>query len=78
MKKDGKPADEIQKAVEELQRLRAELAIAEKANAGQGTEHNIDRKLFDETVLRRMFVVPAFEIHGGVAGLFDYGPPGWP
>ena len=76
MKKDGKPADEIQKAVEELQRLRAELAIAEKANAGQGTEHNIDRKLFDETVLRRMFVVPAFEIHGGVAGLFDYGPPG--
>ena len=76
MKKDGKPADQIQKAVEELQRLRAELAIAEKANAGQGTEHNIDRKLFDETVLRRMFVVPAFEIHGGVAGLFDYGPPG--
>ena len=45
MKKDGKPADEIQKAVEELQRLRAELAIAEKANAGQGTEHNIDRKV---------------------------------
>ena len=76
MKKDGKPADQIEKAVEELKRLRAELAIAEKANAGQGTEHNIDRKLFDETVLRRMFVVPAFEIHGGVAGLFDYGPPG--
>jgi glycyl-tRNA synthetase len=23
-----------------------------------------------------MFVVPAFEIHGGVAGLYDYGPPG--
>ena len=76
MKKDGKPADQIEKAVEELKKLRAELAIAEKANAGQGTEHNIDRKLFDETVLRRMFVVPAFEIHGGVAGLFDYGPPG--
>lgn len=23
-----------------------------------------------------MFVVPAFEIHGGVGGLYDYGPPG--
>lgn len=23
---------------------------------------------------RKMFVVSAFEIHGGVAGLFDYGP----
>lgn len=22
-----------------------------------------------------MFVVPAFEIHGGVGGLFDLGPP---
>ena len=21
-------------------------------------------------------MVPAFEIHGGAAGLFDYGPPG--
>ena len=52
MKKDGKPADQIEKAVEELKRLRAELAVAEKANAGQGTEHSIDRKLFDETVLR--------------------------
>ena len=36
----------------------------------------MNRKLFDETVLRRMFVVPAFEIHGGVTGLFDLGPPG--
>jgi glycyl-tRNA synthetase len=23
-----------------------------------------------------MIVVPSFEIHGGVSGLFDYGPPG--
>ncbi|OII77189.1 glycyl-tRNA synthetase [Cryptosporidium andersoni] len=25
---------------------------------------------------RRFFVIPSFEIYGGVAGLFDYGPPG--
>jgi hypothetical protein len=30
---------------------------------------------FDDTILRRMFVVPSFEIHGGVGGLFDLGPP---
>ncbi|CAM9930847.1 unnamed protein product, partial [Discosporangium mesarthrocarpum] len=23
-----------------------------------------------------MFVIPSFEIHGGVSGLFDLGPPG--
>lgn len=23
-----------------------------------------------------MFIVPSFEIYGGVAGLFDFGPPG--
>lgn len=25
---------------------------------------------------RRFFIAPAFEIYGGVAGLYDYGPPG--
>ena len=34
------------------------------------------RRALDATLLRRMFVVPAFEIHGGVAGLVDLGPPG--
>lgn len=30
-----------------------------------------------ETLLkRRFFYTPAFEIYGGVAGLYDYGPPG--
>ena len=33
------------------------------------------RKTFDELILRKMFVVPSFEIHGGVKGLFDLGPP---
>lgn len=30
----------------------------------------------DDVVIRRMFVVPSFEIHGGVSGLYDLGPPG--
>lgn len=36
----------------------------------------VNKRALDDCVTRRMFVVPAFEIHGGVAGLFDYGPPG--
>jgi glycyl-tRNA synthetase (class II) len=27
-------------------------------------------------MLRKFFYVPAFEIYGGVAGLYDFGPPG--
>jgi len=34
-----------------------------------------DRRTFDELIIRKMFVIPSFEIHGGVKGLFDLGPP---
>jgi glycyl-tRNA synthetase len=36
----------------------------------------INRKAFDDLVVRKMYVVKSFEIHDGPAGLFDYGPPG--
>ena len=36
----------------------------------------VDKKALDDTIARRTFVIPSFEIHGGVAGLYDYGPPG--
>lgn len=36
----------------------------------------IRKKAMDDLVIRRMFVVPSFEIHGGVSGLYDLGPPG--
>eukprot|EP00466_Bigelowiella_natans_P011206 jgi/Bigna1/53322/estExt_Genewise1Plus.C_180034 len=35
-----------------------------------------DRKELDDLMKRRFFVVPSFEIYGGVAGFFDFGPPG--
>jgi glycyl-tRNA synthetase len=37
--------------------------------------YNFNRKGFDELILRKMYVVPAFEIHNGPSGLFDLGPP---
>ncbi|ORY33030.1 hypothetical protein BCR39DRAFT_463850 [Naematelia encephala] len=41
------------------------------------TAHEFDKVQLDATLSRRFFFAPAFEIYGaGVAGLYDYGPPG--
>ena len=45
------------------------------AAATEGSGDTFDRKVFDEMVLRKMFVIPSFDIHGGVEGLYDLGPP---
>lgn len=34
------------------------------------------REKLEQVLKRRFFYAPAFEIYGGVSGLFDYGPPG--
>ncbi|KAL8764165.1 MAG: hypothetical protein Q9184_000134 [Pyrenodesmia sp. 2 TL-2023] len=36
----------------------------------------LDRQTMDSMLRRRMFYTPAFEVYGGVSGLYDYGPPG--
>ena len=36
----------------------------------------LDRPVLDSMLRRRMFYTPSFEVYGGVAGLYDYGPPG--
>ncbi|PPQ90157.1 hypothetical protein CVT25_012468 [Psilocybe cyanescens] len=40
------------------------------------TEHAFDKGRLEALLNRRFFYAPAFEIYGGVAGLYDYGPPG--
>ena len=34
------------------------------------------RSNLDSLLLKRFFVTPSFQLYGGVAGLYDYGPPG--
>ncbi|KAK6463323.1 cyl-tRNA synthase [Scheffersomyces coipomensis] len=34
------------------------------------------RESLEQVLKRRFFFAPAFEIYGGVSGLYDYGPPG--
>ncbi|KAF1915633.1 hypothetical protein BDU57DRAFT_451811 [Ampelomyces quisqualis] len=35
-----------------------------------------DRPSLESLMKRRLFYTPAFDIYGGVSGLYDYGPPG--
>jgi len=72
LKKDGAEAEMIAEAVAKLQELKIHVATVEKQHSAEDT---FDRKAFDDLVLRKMFVIPSFEIHGGVKGLFDLGPP---
>ncbi|KAL8286144.1 hypothetical protein RQP46_004632 [Phenoliferia psychrophenolica] len=40
------------------------------------TAHEFERAALDGLLIKRFFFCPAFEIYGGVKGLYDYGPPG--
>jgi hypothetical protein len=72
LKKEGGTAEAIAEAVAKLQALKIEHAEKSKLVA---TTETFNRKFFDDLILRKMFVVGAFEIHGGVKGLYDLGPP---
>eukprot|EP00978_Attheya_sp_CCMP212_P012771 scaffold31936_cov43-Attheya_sp.AAC.1 len=76
LKKDGGSAEDIEAAVKGLQKLKISSETLSKQNSGaDGDREPFNRKVFDELLVRKMFVVPSFEIHGGVKGLYDLGPP---
>ena len=68
LKKDSAASADIQKEVDTLLQLRAQVAELEKQN--QSNTPIFNRKGFDELILRKMYVVPSFEIHNGPAGNF--------
>lgn len=72
LKQDGVTGEELSIAVETLLTLRGQVSAAEKK---LDVYSDFNRRGFEELLLRKMFVVPSFEIHNGPAGLFDYGPP---
>jgi len=73
LKKDGADAENIKEAVAALQALK--ISAGELSAKIEANEPQFNRKSFDDLIIRKMFVVPSFEIHGGVKGLFDLGPP---
>ncbi|KAH0911238.1 hypothetical protein HID58_034559 [Brassica napus] len=74
---------EIDAAIDLLNKLKLEKSTVEKqlqsiiTSSGNGS---LNREAFRQAVVntleRRLFYIPAFKIYRGVAGLFDYGPPG--
>lgn len=75
LKKDGASSDDIAEAVALLKKLKVDADKLRKKQDELDPSKKFNRKTFDELILRKMFVVPSFEIHGGVKGLFDLGPP---
>lgn len=60
-------------AVQKLKDLKAKLA---DATPKEEKKKGFDRDGLDDLLTRRAFFIKAFEIYGGVAGLYDYGPIG--
>ncbi|XP_023004194.1 glycine--tRNA ligase, mitochondrial 1-like [Cucurbita maxima] len=75
---------EIDAAIEALNGLKIEKASIEKklqaVVTGVGGDGALNRESFrqavNNTLERRLFYIPSFKIYRGVAGLYDYGPPG--
>ncbi|KAK9684358.1 hypothetical protein RND81_10G204600 [Saponaria officinalis] len=81
--KASRPADSaaVDAAVERLKSLKLEKTAAEehfqaliKSHGGESKEEF--RQSVINTLERRLFYIPSFKIYRGVAGLYDYGPPG--
>ncbi|KAJ3216781.1 Glycine--tRNA ligase 1, mitochondrial [Dinochytrium kinnereticum] len=64
---------DIQPHVERLVALKAEMATRLESKKDK---NKFDRTVLEGLLLKRFFYSPSFAIYGGVAGLFDYGPPG--
>lgn len=76
LKQSGAAADAVKAAVDQLKALKISL---DQEIAKQGPELDgltkSDKKAMDDLLIRKMFVVPSFEIYGGIGGFYDFGPP---
>ncbi|WJX75100.1 glycine--tRNA ligase [Trifolium repens] len=83
LKSSSAPKPDIDAAVQALNALKLEKSSIEKSLQSllSGTGNGSDsREAFRQSVVntleRRLFYIPSFKIYRGVAGLYDYGPPG--
>lgn len=68
---------DIDLAVKELKIRKKKLdEFTESENSNIKKSDTFDRVKMEDLLLRRFFYNRAFEIYGGVAGLYDYGPMG--
>ena len=73
LKKGNNNDDNNAASIESLESQIADLRTQEASLKQDIDGPSFNRKNFDDTIVRKMFVIPSFEIHGGVKGLFDLG-----
>ncbi|KAJ7975497.1 Glycine--tRNA ligase 1, mitochondrial-like protein [Quillaja saponaria] len=84
LKASGASKLEIDSAIKALNGLKLDKTTIEKqlqsVISGGGGDSSISKETFRQsvgnTLERRLFYIPSFKIYRGVAGLYDYGPPG--
>ncbi|KAI8998198.1 hypothetical protein BC832DRAFT_532888 [Gaertneriomyces semiglobifer] len=76
LKAEKATKERIQDEVAKLLKLKEELEQLVKQQAEEEAKTKFDRAALESLLLKRFFFAPAFEIYGGIAGLYDYGPPG--
>lgn len=76
MKANGESKDRVAAEVVVLSKLKKELADIEKQIELTRPLYTRCREQLENLVKRRSIYFPAFDIYGGVAGLYDWGPTG--
>ena len=66
----------LKAAVDQLLALKKEFDALKLDASKADRKEEEARAGFETLLIRKFIVVPAFEIYGGVRGLFDFGPPG--
>lgn len=74
LKSNKSPELDVKAAVSELKRRKK--ALQDKENALIVADTPFDRVAFETCLKKRFFYGQAFELYGGVAGFFDFGPVG--
>ncbi|KAK2712768.1 hypothetical protein QYM36_011458 [Artemia franciscana] len=75
LKESGAPDSDVKKGVSELRARKKILEDKELELAPIGFEL-LDRNRLEDLLKRRFFYDQSFEIYGGIAGQFDFGPMG--
>lgn len=74
LKAENAPVPDLEVAIKELKVRKKAFETKEKEMAPK--QEKFERSKLEDLLKRRFFFVPSFEIYGGVAGLYDYGPSG--
>ncbi|OXB71862.1 UNVERIFIED_CONTAM: hypothetical protein H355_014203 [Colinus virginianus] len=76
LKQSNSKAEDIGSCTETLAKLRLQVSVLEKQLEASRPLYYQLKTQCENLLKRRFFVVPAYEIYGGVGGLYDFGPPG--